>query len=48
MSCCLNCDTFMHFTLEPLLARVVMSLFLRVTGKPAVDLRPTKGATMLA
>ena len=39
----------MHCTLPPLLAREVMSLFaFLVTGKAEVDLRPVKGATMLA
>lgn len=40
--------TFMQETLPPLLAMVVMSAFLRVAGKAAVDLRPLNGATMLA
>lgn len=39
----------MHCTLPPLLGSEVMSLFVfLVTGKAAADLRPVKGATMLA
>lgn len=38
----------MHCTLPPLLAKDVISLFFLVTGKAEVDLRPVKGATMLA
>jgi len=39
----------MHLTLPPLLAMEVMSRFCFLeTGKEAADLRPVKGATMLA
>lgn len=39
----------MHWTFPPLLATEVISLLsLRVTGKAEDDLRPVKGATMLA
>lgn len=38
----------MQDTLPPLLAMDVMSTFLRLTGEAEVDLRPVKGATMLA
>lgn len=39
----------MQLTLPPLLAMEVMSLLaFLVTGKPAMDLRPVNGATMLA
>jgi len=37
--------TCMQFTLPPLLAMEVMSLLTFVTGKPAMDLSPTNGAT---
>jgi len=35
----------MQFTLPPLLVMEVMSLLVFVTGKPAMDLSPTNGAT---
>lgn len=40
--------TCMHCTLVPLVAMEVKSVDFLVTGKEAVDLRPVKGATMLA
>lgn len=48
-SCMIMMMTFMHWTLPPLLAMEVMSLLVfLVAGKAEEDLRPVKGATMLA
>ena len=50
MHLCMSSNvTCMHCTLPPLFAMEVISLLaFLVTGKPAVDLRPVNGATMLA
>lgn len=48
-SCMIMMMTCMHWTLPPLLAMEVMSLLVfLVAGKAEEDLKPVKGATMLA